>query len=107
MEFPGSLSFPDDQEYHLIGGQVSYLLHRKVLAVTYHQQLNQPITLLVLPGAGIRFPERPMSLTGKVYWAIHQGFRTVEWQEGPLIYALVSDADEAVLWRLVEKLQHK
>lgn len=107
LEFPGPLSFPDDQEHHLIGGQVSYLLHRKVLAVTYHQQRNQPITLLVLPSAGIWFPERPMNLTGKVYWTIHRGFRTAEWQEGPLIYALVSDVDEADLWRLVEKLQHK
>ncbi|NJD69069.1 MAG: hypothetical protein FIA90_10565 [candidate division NC10 bacterium] len=104
LEFPRSLSFPDDQEHHLIGGQVSYLLHRKVLAVTYHQQPNQPITLLVFPGAGIWFPERPMSLTGKVYWAIHRGFRTVEWQDGPYIYSLVSDSDEDDLFPLIKKL---
>lgn len=48
-----------------------------------------------------------MSLAGKVYWAIHRGFRTAHWQQGPLIYTLVSDPDEADLSRLVEKLQYK
>lgn len=102
-----SLSFPDDREYHLAGGQVSYLLNRKILTVTYYRQANRPITLLVLPSAGIRLPKQPMSLTGKVYWAIHRGFRTAHWQQGSLIYSLVSDSDEADLSPLVEKLQYK
>lgn len=107
LDFSSPLSFPDDQEHHLVGGHVSYLLHRKVLAVTYYHRPNRPITLLVLPSEGIRFPEQPMSLTGKAYWAIHRSFQTAHWQQGPLIYALVSDPDEADLSRLVEKLQDK
>ncbi|MDE2059421.1 MAG: zf-HC2 domain-containing protein [candidate division NC10 bacterium] len=107
LDFPSPLSFPDDQEHHLVGGHVSYLLHRKVLTVTYYHRANRPITLVVLPGAGIRFPEQPMSLAGKVYWAVHRGFRIVHWQQGPLIYSLVSDPDEADLSPLVEKLQHR
>lgn len=107
LEFLQPVSFPDDQEYHLAGGQVSYLLNRKVLAVTYYRRANRPITLLVLPGAGIRLSEQPLSLAGRVYRALHRGFQTVHWQEGPLIYSLVSDSDEADLSPLVEKLQHK
>lgn len=107
LDFTDALSFPDDQEHHLVGGHVSYLLRRKVLAVTYYHRPHRPITLLVVPSAGIRFPEQPMSLTGKVYRAIHRGFRTVHWQQGPLIYSLVSDSDEADLSPLVEKLQHR
>ena len=107
LDFSSPLSFPDDQEHHLVGGHVSYLLRRKVLTVTYYHRPNRPITLLVLPNAGIRFPEQPMSLIGKVYWAIHRGFRTVHWQQGPLIYSLVSDPDEADLSPLIEKLQHR
>lgn len=107
IDFSGPLSFPDDQEHHLVGGHVSYLLRRKVLTVTYYHRPNRPITLLVLPSVGIRFPEQPMSLTGKVYWAIHRGYRTVHWQQGPLIYSLISDPDEADLSPLVEKLQHR
>jgi len=107
LEFFGSLSFPDDREYHLVGGQVSYLLHRKVLAVTYSHGPKRPITLLVVPSAGIRLPEGPMSLRGKVYSVTHRGFQTAEWQEGPFIYALVSHSDEGDLSPLIEKLQHK
>lgn len=107
LEFVNPLSFPDDREYHLVGGQVSYLLHRKVLAVTYYHRPRRPITLLVIPSAGIELPEGPMSLRGKVYSATHRGFQTAEWQEGPLIYTLVSNSDEADLLRLAEKLRHK
>ncbi|MBI2884087.1 MAG: zf-HC2 domain-containing protein [Candidatus Methylomirabilis oxyfera] len=107
LELFQSLSFPDDSEYHVTGGQVSYLLHRKVLTVTYYHRPNRPITLLVLPSTGIQLPDQPIGLAGKVYWAIHQGFRTAHWQQGPLIYSLVADSDEADLSRLVEKLQHK
>lgn len=106
LDFTSPLSFPDDQEHHLVGGHVSYLLRRKVLAMTYYHRPNRPITLLVLPSAGIRFPEQPMSLTGKVFGAVHRGFRTVHWQQGSLIYSLVSDPDEADLSPLIEKLQH-
>lgn len=48
-----------------------------------------------------------MGLTGNVYRASHRGFQTVEWQEGPFIYAVVSDPDEVDLLHLVEKLRHK
>jgi len=106
LDFSGPLSFPDDQEHRLVGGHVSYVLHRKVLTVTYYHRSNRPITLLVLPGAGIRFPEQPMSLTGKVFQTVHRGFRTMHWQQGSLIYSLVSDLEEADLTTLVEKLQH-
>lgn len=107
LELLQPLSFPDDQEYRLVGGQMSYLLHRKVLTVTYYRQPDRPITLLVLPGAGIRLPDRSMSRKGNVYWIIHHGFRTAHWQQGPLIYSLISDADESDLSPLIEKLQHK
>src|SRR5574337_1812489 len=106
LDFSSPLSFPDDQEHQLVGGHVSYLLRRKVLAVTYYHRPNRSITLLVLPSAGIRFPEQPMSLAGKVYWAIHRGFQTAHWQQGSLIYSLVADSDEANLSPLVEKLRN-
>ncbi|CBE68974.1 protein of unknown function [Candidatus Methylomirabilis oxygeniifera] len=107
LELSQSLSFPDDQEYRLVGGQVSYLLHRKALTVAYYHRPDRPITLLVLPGAGIRLPDRSVSLKGKVYWTIHHGFRTAHWRQGPLIYSLVSDSGEADLSPLIEKLRHK
>lgn len=108
LEFSGPLSFPDDQQFHLVGGQVSYLLNRRVLAVTYYRRADRPITLLVLPASGIRLPEQPLSVAGQVvHRALHRGFQTVHWQEGPLIYSLVSGADESDLPPLVEKLQHK
>jgi anti-sigma factor RsiW len=106
LDFSSPLSFPDDQEHQLVGGHVSYLLRRKVLTVTYYHRPKRPITLLVVPSAGIRFPEQPMSLTGKVYRAIHRGFQTAHWQQGSLIYSLVADSDEANLSPLVEKLQN-
>lgn len=62
---------------------------------------------VVMACAGIRLPKQPMSLAGKVYWAIHRGFRTAHWQQGSLIYSLVSNSDEADLSPLVEKLQYK
>ncbi|MBI2882688.1 MAG: zf-HC2 domain-containing protein [Candidatus Methylomirabilis oxyfera] len=107
LEFFNPLSFPDDREYHLVGGQVSYLLHRKVLAVIYSHRPKRPITLLVIPNAGIRLPEQLLSGRGKVYWATHQGFQMAEWHEGPFIYSLVSDSDEGDLSPLIEKLQHQ
>lgn len=55
LDFSGSLSFPDDQEYRLVGGQVSYLLRRKVLTVTYYHRPDRLITLLVVPRGGFGF----------------------------------------------------
>lgn len=108
IELFQSLSFPDDQEYRLAGGQVSYLLNRKVLDVTYYRQANRPITLLVLPSAGIRLPDQRLNVVGYVvYQAVHRGFQTVHWQEGPLIYSLVFGVDESDPSPLIEKLHHK
>ena len=106
LEFSGPLSFPDDLEFQLVGGQVSYVLGRRVLAVTYRKG-DRPITLLVLPGSGIRLPEQPRTDAGRVYRAADRGFQTVHWQQGPLIYSLVSDVEHADLSRLAEKLQQK
>ncbi len=106
LEFSGPLSFPDDAEFQLVGGQVSYLLRRNVLAVTY-RKADRPITLLVLPGSGIRMPEQPTAPAGRVYRATDRGFQTVHWQQGPLIYSLVSDLGHAEMSRLAERLQQK
>jgi anti-sigma factor (TIGR02949 family) len=106
LEFSGPLSFPDDVEFQLIGGQVSYLLRRKALAVTY-RKAARPITLLVLPSSGIQLPAPPPIIGAQVYRATDRGFQTVHWQQGPLIYSLVSDLDQADLARLAEKLQQK
>ena len=106
LEFSGPLSFPDDMEFHLIGGQMSYVLHRRALAVTY-RKVDRPITLLVFSGSGIRLPEQPHATTTPLYRATDRGFQTVQWQQGPLIYSLVSDLNESDLSRLSEKLQQK
>lgn len=103
---PRSVSFPDDHEFHLIGGQGSSLLDRRALAVTY-RKADRAITVLVMPGSGIRLPAQAPIPESKVYRATHRGYRTIHWQQGPLIYSVVSDADEADLSRLAEKLQQK
>ena len=103
---PRSVSFPDDQEFQLIGGQASSLLDRRALAVTY-RKADRPITVLVLPGSGIRLPAQPPIPSGQVYRATHHGYQTIHWQQGSLIYSMVSDADGADLSRLVEKLQQR
>ncbi len=107
LEFFNPLSLPDDQEHQLIGGQVSYLLHRKVLAVTYSHRPKPHITLLVIPSSGIQLPKQLIGHIGKVYGTIHRGFYAVEWLDGPFIYTLVTDSVEEDLTPLIEKLRRK
>ena len=104
LAFPETLSFPDDQEFRLVGGQVSTLLNRRVLAVRY-RKADRPITVLVLPDSGLWLPAQSQIPVSHIHRATHRGFQAIQWQKGSLVYSVVSDADEANLSRLAEKLR--
>ena len=102
--FEGRLDFAPDVpgergELRLEGGAVGYVLDRKAAVVSYALRRHR-VTLLAFPAAGLDWPGAgapPVALS-------RRGFHVVAWRAGELVYALVSDVNEAELEELGAEL---
>jgi anti-sigma factor RsiW len=96
LDFAPILTFTGDETFTLDGGAVGVFLGRRCAVIAWHKRLHR-ITLLVVPAAGLDFPDAPRA--GR-----DRGFATLIWRRGDLGYALVSDVDPADLAALASKL---
>jgi anti-sigma factor RsiW len=98
LGFAPVLAFGGDDDFPLEGGAVSYFLDRKAAAFVFHRRLHV-ITLLVFRAEGLPWatvglrPVEPAQGTLQT----SRGFHVLQWREGDLGYAIVSDLDEREL----------
>lgn len=94
--FEGRLDFappvPDLKSagLELRGGSVGYFGERRAAVLHYRLRLHQ-VTLLVFRAERLALPERPAAA------APVRGFHAFLWHDGPLGFALVSDAEAGEL----------
>jgi len=94
LDFAPRVAFSGDADFPLVGGSIGYFRDRKAAVFVFHRRLHT-ITLLVLPAAGLGWPEKDLTRVGRlsVAEASSRGFSVLLWREGDLGYALVSDVN--------------
>jgi anti-sigma factor RsiW len=105
LDFAPVVAFEGDAEFRLEGGAVGYFLDRRAAILIYRYRLHA-VSLLVFRPDGIAWPERDLTPLGAIraYQVSSRGFNVVLWRAGGLGYALVSDAEPAVLERLAPRI---
>ncbi len=105
LDFALDLAVEGQNEFELVGGDLSYFLDRKVACLLYRKGPHV-ITLSVLRREGIEVPRGP-SLNERgspVHVAQHRGFTVIFWERNDLLHALVSDLDATELSRFADRV---
>jgi anti-sigma factor RsiW len=97
LDFAPVIPFAGDAEFPLRGGGVEYFLDRRAAVAVYGRRLHT-VTLIVVPGDGLSWPETSPLVTNA------RAFNVRLWKSGGLGYALVSDLDPTELSRLAARL---
>jgi anti-sigma factor RsiW len=96
LDFAPVLRFVGDDTFTLVGGAVGVFADRKCAVIAWKKRAHA-ITLIVVPAAGLDFPDAPRAGSDR-------GFATLTWRDGELGYALVSDVEPADLAALQARL---
>lgn len=101
LDFAPPVTFSGDADFPLVGGSVGYFHEHKAAVFSFRRRLHA-ITLLVLPAAGLDWPERDLVPVGPLSVAVQsaRGFTVLLWRDGGFAYVLVSDVNRAELERL-------
>jgi hypothetical protein len=85
--------FQGDDALPLVGAEALVVEGRRTLALVYREPVGHTVTYLVLPGAGIRVPERGRVQVGRFRPHLRRldGFSLFAWKQGELACFLVSD----------------
>jgi anti-sigma factor RsiW len=101
LDFAPPVTFSGDADFPLVGGSVGYFHEHKAAVFSFRRRLHA-ITLLVLPSAGLDWPERDLVPVGPLSVAVQsaRGFTVLLWRDRGFGYVLVSDVNRAELERL-------
>jgi anti-sigma factor RsiW len=104
LDFAPAVAFDGDSEYVLDGGSVGYVVDRKAAVFVYKLRLHT-ITLFVFRADGLPWPDGVVPVGSHRAVSFSQrGFQVLLLRSGDLGYALVSDAAEPALIRLMTKI---
>jgi len=108
LDFAPVLEFEGDADFSLEGGSVGYFVDRKAAVFVFKHRLHV-MTLFVFRADGLSWPYGSNKALGRLSatFARSRGFNALIYRDGDLGYALVSDASEATLTQLGERIVHK
>lgn len=91
--------------YRLVGSRLCYFLNRRLSALMYERP-GARISLYVMTGEGLEIPEGTWEPTASRQIATFavENYRNLIWQEGDLVYALVSNQPKDDMLRFVAGL---
>ena len=102
VDFAPPVQFKGDDDYPLLGGEVSRFLEQRVAHFAFARRLHK-ISLFVLPARG---GQRGLALGDSPALAgTSRGFSLVGWQHDEFAYLLVSDVNAADLVDLGRRIQ--
>jgi anti-sigma factor RsiW len=109
LDFAPPLTFKGDDEYPMLGGQVTRFLERRVACFVFARRLHK-ISLFVLPKQGLANTGDGAAVDGRFTPTPKQGFSSrgfsvVSWEKGEFVYLLVSDVNTADLLELGNRIQ--
>lgn len=101
LDFAPPVTFSGDADFPLVGGSVGYFHEHKAAVFSFRRRLHA-ITLLVLPDAGLDWPQRDLVRVGPLSVAVRdaRGFTVLLWRDHGFGYVLVSDVNRTELERL-------
>jgi anti-sigma factor RsiW len=102
LDFAPVVAFEGDDEFALRGGSLGWFLDRQAAVLGYGYRQHS-ISLLVFRAPGLPWPAGAPD-PARVYATASRGFNVLMWRNGDLGYALVSDAEPAVLHALARRL---
>lgn len=91
--------------YQLVGSRLCYFLNRRLSALMYERPGSR-VSLYVMTGEGLEIPKgtwEPVASRKIASFAV-ESYRNLIWQEGDLVYALVSDQPKDDMLRFVAGL---
>jgi len=105
LDFPVVLPRRVADELRLEGGEISYILGRRVACLIYTRG-DDLLTLYLLPRRGLPAAGLPGRDLGGVPLRVgqHREYRAAIWEGGELLYALVSDLDDEALLRAARQM---
>jgi anti-sigma factor RsiW len=104
LDFAPVVAFDGDAEYVLEGGSVGYVMDRKAAVFVYKVRLHT-LSLFVFRADGLTWPEGTVLIGAhRATSSSQRGFNVLMLQSGDLGYALVSDASEGALTKLMGKV---
>lgn len=105
LDFPVVLPRRVADELRLEGGEISYILGRRVACLIYTRG-DDLLTLYLLPRRGLPTDGLPGRDLGGVPLRVgqHREYRAAIWEGGELLYALVSDLDDEALLRAARQM---
>jgi len=109
LDFAPPLAFRGDEEYPLLGGEVTRFLERRVACFVFARRLHK-ISLFVLPRQGLAGMGDGASIDAKLSptpkpISSSRGFSVVSWEKGEFAYLLVSDLNTAEMLELGHRIQ--
>lgn len=106
LDFAPIVAFDGDAEFALEGGSVAYFVDRKAAVFEYKLRLHK-VSLFVFRADGLRWSDNEGTVpvgTRRATVSSARGFHTVLLHTDDLGYAIVSDASQADLVRLMGKV---
>lgn len=104
LDFAPSIAFDGDAEFALEGGSVGYFVDRKAAVFVYKLRLHT-VSLFVFPAEGLPWSDGTVSIGHhRATVSELRGFHIVMLRDGDLGYAIVSDAAQADLVKLMGKI---
>ncbi len=104
LDFAPSIAFDGDAEFALEGGSVGYFVDRKAAVFIYKLRLHT-VSLFVFPAEGLPWSDGTVSIGHhRATVSELRGFHIVLLRDGDLGYAIVSDAAQADLVKLMGKI---
>lgn len=104
LDFAPVVAFDGDAEYALEGGSVGYVVDRKAAVFVYKLRLHT-ISLFVFRADGLPWSDGAVPVGGhRAISYTQRGFHALMLRSGDLGYALVSDASEPALIKLMGKV---
>lgn len=94
--------------FRLIGSRLCYFLNRRLSALMYERS-GARISLYVMTGEGLEIPDGTWDeVAGRAISSFQvKGYSNLIWQEGDLVYALVSDQPKSEMLKFIAGLDLK
>jgi anti-sigma factor RsiW len=104
LDFAPPVAFRGDNDYPLLGGEVSRFLEQRAARFVFARRLHK-ISLFVLPIRGLPEAGHDVARVGApAATSTSRGFSVVAWQSGEFAYILVSDVSPAELLELGRRI---
>lgn len=106
VDFRLPLDHAETEGFRLIGSRLCYFLNRRLSALMYERSGTR-VSLYVMTGEGLEIPEGTWeSSAGRAISSFHvKGYSNLIWQDGDLVYALVSDQPKNDMLRFIAGLK--